>query len=728
MTTDWQSVAQQIYRQYGGRQTQGGYQVKCPAHEDKTPSLSVTVADGKLLWKCHGGCSQEAVKDALTRDGLMPKPQVNGSNGGRYREVDVYNYEGFQKVRYEPKTFRCRRKDPEDPGRWIYDIKGVKPTLYLAPRLEIARKDNDVVLLCEGEKDVKNFLETCIKWGLKGYFATTNFEGAAKWKSAYTKQLEGCRVVVCEDNDKAGRERTWMLEKELRGKCELRVIRFTGIEKKGGDLSDWLDEGRTAEEIVELVDSASLLTPPTEVIECPTVGQHDKRTAIANGERFVMQHGQETRHMSSHGWMEWSDTRWHEGAEGRVTQRAKLTARSIRDEAFATDDEDERDDLLKWCRQSQSREGISSMLWAAQSECPIATDYSVFDADPWSLNCANGILDLKRGKLEPHDKSKLCTKQTSANYGEALTADSLWLRFLRDVTDGDKEFEGYLQRVVGYCLTGSVSEKCFFFCYGAGDNGKSVFIETIGSLLGSYATSISTEALIKNRYGSAAADIARLSGPRIATCSETSKGEQWNDALIKDITGGDIITGRYLYKDVFSFRPQAKLIIRGNSKPDVKDNSSGMWSRIQLIPFETFIPPEKRDRYLRDKLERRELNGILTWAVEGCLKWQEIGLSPPDRISAAVSEYREEMDTIGSFLTECVTVDNSGILDVKSSALYASYKSWCVENGHKPISMTALGIEMKSRDYQRVRNMHGWHYKSMRLLKHDTGESGGEMW
>lgn len=725
MTTDWQSVAQQIYRQYGGRETQGGYQVKCPAHEDKTPSLSVTVADGKLLWKCHGGCSQDAVKDALTRDGLMPKPQVNGSNGGRYREVDVYNYEGFQKVRYEPKTFRCRRKDPEDPGRWIYDIKGVKPTLYLTPRLALARQNNDVVLLCEGEKDVKNFLETCIKWGLKGYFATTNFEGAAKWKPAYSKQLEGCRVVICEDNDKAGRERTWMLEKELRDVCQLQVIRFTDIDKKGADLSDWLDEGRTAEEIVELVDSAPLLTPPTEVIECPTVGQHDRRTAIANGERFLAQHGPAMHRTPAAGWFEWQGKQWKGDAEGVARQRAKLTARSIKDEALLETDEDMRDELLKWCRQSQSRDGITSMLWAAETEAPIAIDYTQFDADAWILNCQNGVVDLRKGNLLPHCPSKLCTRICNASYGQPLSDVSLWSVFLSDITGGDIDLEDYLARVVGYCLTGSVASKAWFFCYGTGDNGKSVFIEVIRHLLGSYAIAVNTEALTKKRFsGGIPNDIARLAGPRLASCSETATGEAWNDSLIKDITGGDLITARFLGKEFFEFQPQCKLLVRGNNKPSVTDHTAAMWDRLHLIPFEVKIPPEKKDIYLKDKIIQRELDAVLTWAVHGALQYQEIGLDPPACVLSAVADYREEQDTIGRFMGECIAVDKSNTSSVKASKLYETYRAWCLANGHKARSNTSFGTDMAQRGFIRLRNMHGRVYNGLRLLIDDQELDG----
>lgn len=448
---------------------------------------------------------------------------------------------------------------------------------------------------------------------------------------------------------------------------------------------------------------------------------------LANSERMIRYFGEDLRYSPESGWMHWNGAVWRSGAEPIALEFAKDTARMVLEEAKGAKG-DKKEMLLNWARKSQGAQHLKSIVSLCASDDRIRTELSSCDGDPWLFNCQNGMINLINGQLLEHSREKLCTRISPASYEKDSSEAPLWCAFLNDITAGDKKLRGYLQRVAGYCLTGSISEKCFFFCYGSGDNGKSVFIEVIHALLGDYCLALSTQTLVKKRFGNTNVpnDIARLCGPRLATVSETSKGEEWDDALIKDITGGDKLTARFLRKEFFDFRPQAKLMIRGNNKPQVTDSSAGMWRRLQLIPFEVQIPEEKQDKELRQKIINRELSGVLMWALEGCLEWQRIGLAPPDSISDAVQEYRLQMDTIGSFLDECTVPDPTGTLSVGATDIYEKYKKWADISGHRQLSQTAFGMELAERKLKKVRNKFGWRYINLSLNEELINEDSSD--
>lgn len=446
---------------------------------------------------------------------------------------------------------------------------------------------------------------------------------------------------------------------------------------------------------------------------------------LANCDRFIRWFGDSLLHVPERGWYFWNGEIWKPNAEPIAVECAKDTVRLLIEECMSYKGEQAKL-MFKWAKASQHGSRIRQIVSLAESDDRLRMPITTFDADPWVLNCQGHIVNLKNGFPSQHDPNKYCSRQANVKYGQALNNDSLWFRFLDDITGGNNDLKLYLQRLAGYCLTGAVSEKAWFFCYGTGDNGKSVFIEVLHDLLGSYAIALNTQTLIKQRYGNTGVpnDVARLHGPRLATVSETGKGEEWNDNLLKDLTGGDIITARFLREEFFDFRPQCKLIVRGNNKPNISDFSSGMWRRLHLIPFEAQIPIEKQDKYLREKIVRQELSGVLTWALEGCIKWQEIGLAAPDSVVAAVQGYRDEMDIVGMFLAE--KTKRVDAQDTKASVLYSAYKDWCIENGYKAINQTAFGVEMGQRNYFKVRNKFGWHYSSITVHRSPDGEQSAQ--
>jgi len=423
---------------------------------------------------------------------------------------------------------------------------------------------------------------------------------------------------------------------------------------------------------------------------------------LANSNRFVKYFGRDMRYTDELGWLHWNGGLWENGSHDAI-ELAKETSSMILEEAkLATGDKKET--LLDWAKSSQDASRLRAIVFLSSSHNSIRAEMKDFDADPWLLNCQNGLLNLKKGLLQPHERTALCTRISPATYGVDSSEAPLWLEFLKKITQGDAQLEKYLQRAAGYCLTGSVAEKCFFFCYGSGDNGKTVFIEVLHALLGDYSLALSTETLIKKKYGNQGIpnDVARLCGPRLATVSETGKGEEWNDALIKDLTGGDIITARFLRKEFFDFKPQCKLMIRGNNKPDVSDSSAGMWKRIQLIPFEAQIPESEQDKELRNKIVNRELSGVLMWALEGCLDWQREGLAIPDKVKQASQEYRNDMDIVGQFL-DCCTIPMAD-MSISASDMYAVFEIWAEENGRGHMGKNKFGMELSQRNLKRLRD------------------------
>jgi putative DNA primase/helicase len=270
----------------------------------------------------------------------------------------------------------------------------------------------------------------------------------------------------------------------------------------------------------------------------------------------------------------------------------------------------------------------------------------------------------------------------------------LWDAFLWRVLGGDEDLYGYARRLVGYLLTGKTSEQVLHFLYGLGANGKSVFCEIVEALLGDYAIVVSPELVMMRRHSGIPNDIARLRGVRAAFMNETSQGSRFDEAKLKDLTGGDTLSGRFLHQEFFDFPPTHKLIIRGNHKPVIAGTDEGIWRRLRLVPFVVTIPVSEQDQQLIEKL-RSELPGILRWAVQGCLEWQRQGLNPPAPVVEAVRQYREESDTLGRFITECCEVSN--LSQVKSSVFFNRYQQFAEAAGERWMPAKDLPHEMQRR-------------------------------
>lgn len=410
-------------------------------------------------------------------------------------------------------------------------------------------------------------------------------------------------------------------------------------------------------------------------------------------------------------WLYYRDGKWTFDNVGEIFRVADAALEIMKKESTLWEEHEGGifyDDYKKHVKKTRSNNAKKAMVKELEHRVPILPKN--MDTDKMSVNCKNGIIDLRSGKLMPHDINKFMTKMLNVQLPENPKSPRLWLDFLSDIFGDDRELIRYIQKAVGYSLSGSTNEQCVFFLYGTGRNGKSTFLEIVRYIMGDYATNIQPETImVRPSKGSANSDIARLKGARFVTSVEPNEGMRINEGLLKQLTGDDVVTARKLYGDEFEFKPEFKLWMATNHKPIIRGTDTGIWRRIHIIPFTVSIPVEKVDRRLKYKL-REELPDILAWAVEGCRIWQSEGLRMPKAVLDAVQEYRHEMDVISAFTDACCIVGG----EVKSSQLYAVYSEWTAENNEYRMSSTKFGVEVAKR-FERVKKRDGLYYSGITL-------------
>lgn len=401
-------------------------------------------------------------------------------------------------------------------------------------------------------------------------------------------------------------------------------------------------------------------------------------------------------------WYYYNGKTWVLDQEGKVkTLVDEILKKMKKEPVYVSDDMDEEQAqkaLQKHIKYSRGSNGKTNMLKESQHLVPIQPEE--FDKDKHLLNVQNGYIDLKTGKLYDHDRSKYFSKIATVEYTDTIDCPQ-WQDFLNDIFDGNTDLINYMQRAVGYTLSGSTEEQVMFILYGNGRNGKSVFLDIITEMLGNYTTNIQPQTLmVKPMSGSANSDIARLQGARLVTTTEPNDGMRFDEGLVKQVTGGDKVTARFLYGDEFEYNPEFKLWMATNHKPIIRGTDDGIWRRMVIIPFTVQIPEHKVDKNLKYKL-RREMTAILNWAVEGYQEWQRIGLNEPPIIKQQRQEYRTEMDVVELFIEECC-VRKDGERE-KASDLYNVYNSWAKENNQYLMSNTKFGKEMAQK-FQRIKS------------------------
>ncbi len=442
-----------------------------------------------------------------------------------------------------------------------------------------------------------------------------------------------------------------------------------------------------------------------------------KLTEIGNAERLVAKYGNDIRFCHEwNKWLIWSGTHWQIDLTGEIDRMAKETVRAIYSEAFLQKDEEKRAALAKFAARSETSRAINAMVTLARSEQGIPVLSDELDSNIWLLNCKNGTLDLKTGNLKPHNRSDYITKYVPVEYNPIADCKE-WATFLERIMDGKKDLISFLQRAIGYSLTGSTREQCLFILYGSGANGKSTFLETIAELLSGYAQRTPTDTLMAKDTSSVPNDLARLKGSRFVIASEAEEGKRFAESLVKQLTGSEKIAARFMRAEFFEFLPHFKLWIGTNHKPIIRGSDMAIWRRIRLIPFNVTIPEPERDKELPRKL-RKELSGILNWAIMGCLEWQRKGLGEPEEVQAATEGYRNEMDAIGRFIQDCCItgVERS----TKSSELYKVYRDWCRENNEYELTQTKFSIRIEERGFTKQKTRIGNYWNNIAILVTDT--------
>jgi len=459
-----------------------------------------------------------------------------------------------------------------------------------------------------------------------------------------------------------------------------------------------------------------------------TTSQPPPLTGIGNGERFARDYKGDARYCHDlDEWLVWDGKRWSDRAPHRVQRMAKDTIRAIdlerRDVLQTVQDEDRKKKIDSAYRvhikRSATANGVAEVLKMARSEPGLVVSLGGLDRDPMLFNAANGTVDLHTGKLRPHQRSDLITTVPPASYTPGTDCPK-WRAFLLRILGGDEEVYRFLQRAIGYALTGRTDEQCLFFLYGSGQNGKSTFINTLLALFADCGQKAPTDLIMRperSNGGGPTPDVARLRGMRFVTTSELDEGVRLSEARVKDLTGGDRMVGRPLYCKPIEFEPTHTLFCYGNHKPHITGTDDGIWRRIRLIHLPVTIPEHEKDPGLGAAL-LAELDGILAWAVEGCLDWQRDGLKPPESVQNATSAYRAESDPVGRFIGECC--DQSPGLVIPKGELYAAFTKWCIDEGEQELTSKAFGSRMQLHGFTEKRRAQGRDWVGIDL------HSGGE--
>lgn len=387
---------------------------------------------------------------------------------------------------------------------------------------------------------------------------------------------------------------------------------------------------------------------------------------------------------------------WTVDQEGKIKSLADEAVEKMKDEPVYVpkdaDPEVMEKAFSKHVKATRSSRGKVSMLKETEHLLPIKPD--AFDSDKKLFNVQNGYLDLSTGVLMPHDKDKFFTKASNVEYTDKIDCP-MWLDFLDVIFQGDQDLIDYMQRAVGYSLSGSTEEQVMFVLFGNGRNGKSVFLDIITEMFGNYSTNIQPQTImVKQQSGGANSDIARLDGARLVTTTEPNEGSRLDEGLVKQLTGGDKVTARFLYGTEFDFEPELKLWMATNHKPVIRGTDDGIWRRMAIIPFNAQIPIEKVDKQLKNKL-KGELKAILNWAVEGYQLWKLRGLAEPTVIAEQRRSYQTEMDSVEAFIEECCIREEGH--SVQSKIIYQAYRQWANDNGQYLMSNTKFGREMGNK-------------------------------
>jgi len=736
-----QAAYEAIVRACGGTPKKRTTQVRCPAHDDTNPSMSVTIGDDDVvLWHCHASCDQREVTDALRRSlpdlfdrsaprnsgrvardaALRASPEATAraqSDRPHYQHVCFYDYTDEsgnpvhrveRKEAFDSDGMRVGKEFPQshwDGTGWSPGVKGISLRLYHLADIIGSADSADTVWYCEGEKDADRLRRL-------GLIATTNAKETATLDRLDVTPLAGRLVIILVDNDDAGRKTAGHVARKIAPVASsVRLLELPGLPEKG-DVSDWLDAGGKPGHLWDLAAAAPEYRAPVPDAPDARAIDHQPLTDQGNAERLIARHGENLRYVHAwQTWLIWDGMRWQPDQTGGAMRLAVETIREPTNVASAERSPDmpsaRRTALVKHAERSENRQRLQAMLMLAQDLPGVGIVPDQLDRGEWLLNVATGTVDLRTRTLAPHRREDYITriaeyKGRPLRWVPDLDPDMpLFWAFLNRVQP-DPAVRHFLRRALGYSITGSTRERRLFVCHGVGRNGKTTLLELVRDVIGAgYSQVLPSDILMARKVqpnaGSASPDLASLHGARFVLCAETDHGGRLNEGRVKWLTGDDTIQARRLFEAPFTFTPSHTVWLTTNHRPQVRDGGEALWDRLILIPFDVRITDEEQDKSLPQRMRDEEAEGVLDWLIEGAHHWYRDGLRPPKNVLAATESYREESDWFGEFLDHACEVGDG--LQVLSAALHKAYTQWAQDSSERLLNPSALGTVLRERGF-----------------------------
>lgn len=402
---------------------------------------------------------------------------------------------------------------------------------------------------------------------------------------------------------------------------------------------------------------------------------------------LVAHHGHQLRFCPQRGsWLAWTGNTWSWDAGEIHREKIRDLARDL--------PETEGWRLFK--KRALSAAGVAGIARLAQSDTRVVVPFAALDSKPWDLNTPTGIVDLRTGQLRPADPGALHTRITKAAPDPSADV-SMWLMFLSQTFGSNVELVSYLQRLVGYSAVGYVGAHVLPFAFGSGGNGKGVFLEAVAGVLGDYATSAPVGFLMTQLHSGHETEIARLAGARMVLCSEVNEADRFDEAKVKQLTGGDTLTARFMRQDHFSFRPTHQLWLMGNHKPEVRSGGRAFWRRLRLVPFLHEVPEDRVIEDLQATLVAEHGAALMAWIVAGAVAYATGGLRDPESVKAATAEYQKDQDTVARFVEDCCHLGGGEAVKTRTAAVRTAYERWCTTEGETPVTSKALSMALRQR-------------------------------
>ncbi len=612
---------------------------------------------------------------------------------GKLAVVATYNYADedggliFRVERLEPKGFRQSR--PDGRGGWVYNLEGVRRVPYRARELVRALANGSTIVIVEGEKDADRVAEL-------GLAATTFAGGASGWREDYGEWFIDANVVVIPDNDAPGAKYAATIALSLAGMARsVRILELPNLPRKG-DVSDWLDAGGRAAELKRLIAESPAWEP---IDSLPPTVTNGKGTRVGlgsfpdlsrsrevetvnlagdhlNADRFLAEHKGEVIYSPEQNlWFVWSGGWWQEDRLDLVRKRANATIDSLRTWAAVASNAEEFKRRAKHYSDSTRSGRRDGMLLIAGPEVAVAVDH--LDRHPHLLACRNGTVNLRSGKLGPADPGHLITRGVDLEYDPSAHSPE-WDRFLERILAEDPDLIAYVQRLLGYAITGEVGEHLLPNFYGDGENGKSQLLIAVQDVLGELAAVAPEGLLVESKHERHPERLAMLRGRRLVVSSELEKRATLAEGLVKAITGGDRISARPMYGRRFDFQPSHTLVILTNHLPRVQGTDRAIWRRLRVVPFEVRISIAERIPDYGRRLAEQYGPAILTWLVEGAVAFYRQGVGTCAAVERATARYREREDVFAQWLEEH-TVAIRGRTPVRE--LRAIWRTWAQDAG-----------------------------------------------